>query len=85
MKLNLVPTYVSKERQGRTAIVGAVFLIVVGVVASVMLTTASKKALDQARSDNDEAKPKAQAALDTSNQADTIIASAWEWHQKRYA
>jgi hypothetical protein len=76
MKLNLVPTYVSKERQGRTAIFGAVMLAVLGIVGAVMLTSSSKAALDVAHNENTNSIPPAQAAVDTSNQADTIIASA---------
>jgi hypothetical protein len=76
MKLNLVPTYVSKERQGRTAFVGAFLFIVLGVVASVLMTMSSKSQLAAAIQENEDAKPKAQAAVDTSSQADTIIASA---------
>ena len=76
MKLNLVPTSVSKERQGRTAIIGAVFIAILGIAAAMMLTMSSKKQLEIARSENEEAKPKAQAAVDTSNQAEVIIAAA---------
>lgn len=76
MKLNLVPTYVSKERSGKSAVFGSIALALVGVVIAVALTIQSKSDLARAQSDNEAAKPKAQAAVDTSAQADTIIASA---------
>lgn len=76
MKLNLVPTYVSKERQALSSVFGAVAIACIGIGIAVFFTISSKKALESARADNEEAKPKAQAALDTSLQADTIIASA---------
>lgn len=76
MKLNLVPTHVSKERQGKSAVVVFAALVIVGFVLAVLMTTSSKRELDQARADNDAAKPPAAAAVDMSNYADTLIASA---------
>jgi hypothetical protein len=67
---------VSKERQGKSAIFGAVAIAVIGIVISVMLTTSSRKQLDDARAANDEAKPKADAAVQESGQAETLIAQA---------
>ena len=45
MKLNLLPTYVSKEKQSKTAWVLSLLIAVVAIVFSVGLMTSSAKAL----------------------------------------
>jgi hypothetical protein len=73
MKLNLVPTYVSKERQGRTAILGSAAIAIVGIVVAVLLSTSSRKALQSAIQANSDSKGPAATAADTAAQADTIL------------
>jgi hypothetical protein len=76
MKLNLVPTYVSKERQGRTYIFFAVLIAALGIASSVLMILSSQSKLREAKAANERAKPGAQAAVDTSAQADTIISDS---------
>ncbi len=76
MKLNLLPTYVSKEGQLRTAIAGSLILVVLSLVLSVFMILKSRGDLQAAHERADEWKPKAEAAVATAEFADTIIQSA---------
>jgi len=76
MKLNLLPTYVSREGQSRVAWVIASLLIVVGLVGALGFVVLGKKELNDqiARAKNLE--PQAALALSTAKQADDVMASA---------
>lgn len=76
MKLNLLPTTVSKERKARGAIVGAALLAIGGIIAGVFLTVSSQASLTAAKQTEADARPPADRAVATSQQADTIIAQA---------
>lgn len=73
MKLNLLPTYVSKEGQAKTAMVLAVVIFLVCLVASAGLIVFSTNRLATVRGQVEELRPQAQAVLTFSQQADTII------------
>jgi hypothetical protein len=76
MKLNLLPTYVSKEKQSKAAWVISILIVLVAVAASLIMITTSNKALADAKAEADAIKPKADEAVAIANQADVIIAKA---------
>ncbi len=76
MKLNLLPTHVSKAGQARSALLLS-FLLMAGLVgASVWMITSSKKELNELKTQAAELKPKADQAVAISKQADDIIKQA---------
>lgn len=76
MKLNLVPTYVSKGAKTRTAVIGSIALFLLAGLACVGMIVTSNKALADAKARADELKPRADQAVATARQAETIVASA---------
>lgn len=74
MKLNLVPTYVSKDRQGGAAILIAGLLLCAGIVIAVAMIVLSRGRLDAARSAEADARNQAAEAKATSDVADAIMA-----------
>jgi len=75
MKLNLLPTTVSKGKQSKSAVIFSVLIALAGVGIGGFLSVSSQKALDQAKSDQAESVGPAQAAYQKSADADTIIQS----------
>ena len=76
MKLNLLPTYVSKEKQGRFAVVGAFLLAAVGLLAMLFMIRTSREAVQTQQDRIVAAKPDADRAAATSKQADQIMDQA---------
>jgi hypothetical protein len=75
MKLNLLPTTVSKGKQAKTAVIFSVLIALAGVGIGGFLSVSSQKALDQAKADQAESVGPAQTAYQKSADADTIIQS----------
>ncbi len=75
MKLNLLPTSISKEGQQKTAVIASILLAVVGIIGCVFMIITSKKRLDDARAKADEIRPQAEEAVRIAQEADTIIQS----------
>jgi len=75
MKLNLLPTTVSKGKQSQSAVIFSVIIALAGVGIGGFLSVSSQKALDQARAEQSESVGPAQAAYQKSADADTILAS----------
>ncbi len=76
MKLNLLPSSVSKGGQLKVAVVSMVVMILVGAGIAVVLTVVSQQQLTAAKNDEAEIRPKAEAAFARANQADDVIAQA---------
>jgi Tfp pilus assembly protein PilN len=76
MKLNLLPTYVSKEKTARAGILGMVALIVAGLLLAGGMVFISSSTAAKAKSDALELEPAAARAVSTANEADSVIASA---------
>jgi hypothetical protein len=76
MKLNLLPTYVSKEKQGRFAVVGAFLLAVVGLAGMMFMIRTSREAVQREQDRINAAKPDADRAAATSKQADQVMDQA---------
>jgi hypothetical protein len=76
MKVNLLPTYVSKEGQLRTMLVLSVLMLLGAVAASIFMIVSSRDALAKAKARAEEAQPVADRAVQIARQADTIIQSA---------
>jgi hypothetical protein len=76
MKLNLLPTNINKGAKTRNAILGSVLLAALGIAGMVALTTTSSNALLSAKQAEADARPKADRAVATALQADTVIAQA---------
>ena len=79
MKLNLLPTYVSREKTTRRAQLVAVVLLLAGVVLAVLLKSTSEADLARAKQQADELKPQAEKAFLTANQADEVIKQATDY------
>lgn len=75
MKLNLLPTSVSKEGQQKTAMIVSVLLAALGIIGCVFMIITSKKQLDDAKAKAEEIRPQAEEALRIAQEADTIIQS----------
>jgi hypothetical protein len=73
MKLNLLPATVSKGRQAKTALVVSGLVFVVSIGASIGMTLASAKSLAEAQQQVADARPAAERAVLTANQADQIM------------
>jgi hypothetical protein len=76
MKLNLLPTYVSREGQSRVAWVIATLLIVIGLVGALGLIFLGRKDLNDQTARAKALEPQAALALSTAKQADDVMASA---------
>lgn len=76
MKLNLLPTHVSKEKGARTGIVLGALVAVVGAAAAVGMIVMSKARREQAYQTMFEKEPQAAAVVALSKQADAVIEKA---------
>lgn len=76
MKLNLLPTYVSKGNQAKTATVVSVLLALLGILGAVGLIFISKGSLAEARADAESKQERAARAVATSKRADEVVAEA---------
>ena len=73
MKLNLLPTTVSKERKARSAWFGFAAMAIIGVAGAVFMTITSSKALEEARDAATVARPPADKVSAVAASADEII------------
>lgn len=73
MKLNLLPTSVSKSGQAKTAAIAAIVMSVVSIVAAVLMLTTSKAALAKAKEEANAIKPDADLAVAIAKKADDLI------------
>lgn len=76
MKLNLLPTYVGKEKAVRSAIFLSLILAAAGVGAAVFMITKSEDEKKKSEERMATALPQAQAAVAKAKEADGIISSA---------
>lgn len=76
MKLNLVPTYVSKGNQAKTATVVSVLLALFGILGAIGLIFISRDNLRTAREDAETKMERAARAVATSKRADQVVADA---------
>jgi hypothetical protein len=76
MKLNLLPTYVGKERAARSAILLSVVLAAIGIGASVFMIISSREARRQSADRVIQIGPQAAQAVAESKKADLIIQNA---------
>lgn len=76
MKLNLLPTYVGKEKAVRSAIFLSFILAAAGVGAAVFMITKSSAALKESEAYIAEQEPRQQAAVAEAKKADQVIQSA---------
>lgn len=76
MKLNLLPTYVSKEKQAKTGIILGVLSAVVGIAAAVGMIVISKGERDRAFEEMESKKPAHLQVVAISKAADTTITQA---------
>lgn len=76
MKLNLLPTYVSKGNQAKTATVVSVLLALLGILGAVGLIFISKGSLAEARADAEGKMERAARAVATSKRADEVVSDA---------
>jgi len=73
MKLNLLPTTVSKGAQAKSATLFSILIAVAGLILGGYLNVSSTKALDQAKSDQQASTGPALEAYTKSTEADTIM------------
>lgn len=73
MKLNLLPTTVSKGRQSQTALIGSILIVVASVVGAVMLSVSSRQMVQRAKDRVSALEPLAANAVAESKKADDII------------
>lgn len=76
MKLNLLPATVSKGAKTRTAVIVAVLMVLGGIGASAYMITSSGADLVAIKTQVNEERPKAERALNTAAEAETIIVQA---------
>lgn len=76
MKLNLLPTTVSKQKRAKTAWIWGGLILVGSAAASVALTVISSGQLADAKARNSEARPKADQAAAVAASADEIVAKS---------
>jgi hypothetical protein len=74
MKLNLLPTHVSKQGQAKTALIFSILMVVGSIVAAVLMNITSSRELADAKKKAEDLKPQAQAAVDTAKLADAMLA-----------
>lgn len=73
MKLNLLPTHVSKSGQAKTATIMSLLMVVVSIAAAVFMLTSSKKAVADAKQKALDVKPQADQAVAIAKMADKLI------------
>ncbi|MBX7134329.1 MAG: hypothetical protein K1X67_16775 [Fimbriimonadaceae bacterium] len=73
MKLNLLPTHVSKSGQAKTATIVSLLMVVLSIAAAVFMLTSSKKALADAKQKAMDVKPQADQAVEIAKMADKLI------------
>jgi hypothetical protein len=76
MKLNLLPTYVSKEKATRSAFLLGILIFVVCVVGSVFLYTKAHSDLTASQDGIGKMRGEAQHVKETADYADTVISNA---------
>lgn len=76
MKLNLLPTYVSKEKQAKTGVILGLLIGVVGVAAAVGLIFISRSERDRSYTEMTELEPQHAQVVALAKSADTIIEKA---------
>lgn len=76
MKLNLLPTYVSKEGAAKTGIVIGVVLALVGILLAALMGATSAKARDTAKSEARDQEVEADRVVKRAAQANDVIAQA---------
>jgi len=76
MKLNLLPTTVTKRGQAKSSVVFSAIIAIVGIGASIVVAKGSDDALQKAKDDNSASQAPATAAYNKSQEADTIMQSA---------
>src|SRR5687768_8440519 len=76
MKLNLLPTYVSKGNQAKTATVVSVLLALLGVLGAVGLIFISRQSVKEAREDAESKLERAARAVAVSKRADQVVNDA---------
>ncbi len=76
MKLNLLPTYVSKGNQAKTATVVSVLLALLGILGAVGMIFISKDQLRAARENAESKQERAERAVQVSKRADQVVADA---------
>ncbi|MDR3691706.1 MAG: hypothetical protein P4L46_20170 [Fimbriimonas sp.] len=73
MKLNLLPTTVSKGKQAKSGIVLSLLIALAGAGAAIFVSTSSAKALNDAKAAYEDSKGPAEAAYSKSTEADAIL------------
>ncbi len=73
MKLNLLPTTVSKGKQAKSGIFLSALIAIVGAIVAIFVSTSSSKALATARQDYEDSRGPAEAAAAKAAEADTIL------------
>lgn len=73
MKLNLLPTYVSKEGQVKRGLIVSILMFVASLAAMLGMITISQQNLAAKRRTADELRPQAEEVVTIANQADTLI------------
>lgn len=73
MKLNLLPTYVSKEKATRNAVILSVLLVVVCVLGSVLMILKSNGDFEASKDGIDVLEGQAAKAKETADYADTVM------------
>lgn len=76
MKLNLLPTYVSKEKGARTGIVMAVLMALIGIVGAVLIIWFTKNEKDKAHENIASKRSQVARIAGIAKSADTIISMA---------
>lgn len=76
MKLNLLPTHVSKEGQTKIAAIVSIGMSLAAIAAGIFAVGYSNSELAAAKQRDEEAKPAYEAAMKTSADADAIMASS---------
>ena len=73
MKLNLLPTTVSKGKQAKSGIVFSAVIAIAGAIVAIYVSTSSSKALADAKQRYEDSVNPAQQAYDMSTKADAIL------------
>lgn len=76
MKLNLLPTYVSKGAQAKTFALLTMVLLALSIIGCVLMIVISNKNLNNAKDNVARIKPEADQAVAIAKQADTILANS---------
>jgi hypothetical protein len=76
MKLNLLPTYVSKEKATRNAVILGVLLFAVCVLGSVLMILKSNGDYEASKEEVDVLQAKALKAKETADYADTVMSNS---------